>query len=504
MKRLTGLFLFLPFYLQSQQITISDPLKEDGRNINFEIIGKQGGNLLVLEKLSWRHTLNIFDDSLRLKNVIPLEFLPGRTLNVESVNYPNRFFLIYQYQRKGVVHCMLAQFDGQGKISGEPVELDTTQVGSFGDNSVYSLLKSDNRQHVMIFKLQKTDEGLLLNTLLLNDRMEKLFHSRMLLPYTQQRDIYDDFLLDNEGNLVFVGTRNESRKGYGNTVYLFKKPALSDNLISRKIRIDSAYLGSILCKADNLNKRYVITSFYNTEAGGNVDGLFTSVWDARNEALLQNSFIPLGDSIRNAAKNSGSNKSIFDDFELRQIQLKKDGSIIVLSEFYNTQSNINPNQVWNRNSFWNNGVSPYYFYDPFYGSFYRPFSSFYGPGGNTQNIRYYYENILVTGISPSGDLQWNNVVAKQQFSDENDNHLSFGTFHSGDGLHILFNDITKRESLMMDNAITGSGSLRRHPSFKTYEKGIDFMPRYARQTGPREVIVPAIIRSQLVFTRLEL
>lgn len=504
MRILTVLFLLLPFFANAQNITLSDPLKEDGRSMNFEIIGRQGSNLIVLEKLSWRHALNVFDDSMRLKKVIPLDFLPGRTLNVESISYPNQFYLIYQYQKKGIVHCMWARFDNEGKISGDPVELDTTQVGGFGDNSVYSLVKSDNRQHIMIFKLQKTEGGLLFNTLLYNNRMEKQYQSSMVLPYTHQRDIYDDFLLDNEGNLVFIGTRNENRKGYGNTLYLYKKAALSDNLVSRKITIDSAYLGAIVCKADNLNKRYVITSFYNTEQGGNVDGLFASFWDARNDSLIRNTFIPLGDSIRNAAKSSGSNRSIFDDFELRQILLKKDGGLIILSEFFNTQSNVNPNPVWNRNTFWNNGISPYYFYDPFYGNFYRPFNSFYGPGGSTQNIRYYYENILATGISANGELEWNNVVAKQQFSDENDNHLSFGTFYSADGLHILFNDITKRESLMMDNAISGSGSLRRHPSYKTYEKGVEFMPRYAKQTGSRQVIVPAILRSQLVFAKIDL
>jgi hypothetical protein len=112
--------------------------------------------------------------------------------------------------------------------------------------------------------------------------------------------------------------------------------------------------------------------------------------------------------------------------------------------------------------------------------------------------------VLISGVTASGELEWNTVVSKQQFSDENDNHLSFGTFHSPDGLHILFNDISKRESLMMDNAVTSSGNLRRNPSFKTYEKGVEFMPRYARQVGARQVIVPGILRNQLVFAKIDL
>ncbi|MFM2358298.1 MAG: hypothetical protein RLY16_291 [Bacteroidota bacterium] len=501
MKRLISFLLFFPLITNAQNITFSDPIKDEGRNMNFHIIGKMNNHVFVLKSLGWRHDLAVFDDSMHLKETIDLDFLPNRTLNVDYVALNDGFHIVYQYQKKSIVYCMSVKFDANGKKQSEPILMDTTQLKGLGDNKIYSLLRSDNKQYIMIFKIIKNDQQLDYGTLLYDNQLRLQKKSYLSMPYDSKRDVYNEFLLDNEGNLVFVGTKNDMKRGYANTIYLIQKPAALDLFITKKLQIDSAYVDDIIFKIDNLNKKYIIASFYNIERGGDVDGIFLTSWDPVTDKSVYTSFVVLEDSIRSLAKTSGSNKTIFNDFTLQNIFLKKDGGYLLTAEYITTQNSNTGASNWNRNDFWGINNNMYYFYDPFYRSYYRPLNSF--GANNFSTTRHYYENVILLSIDKTGDPQWESVLSKQQSSDEGDNQLSFGNFFTNDGLHFIYNDITKREKLLMQVVFTAMGNQKRLPSLKTYERGVEFMPRFCKQVGPRQVIVPANYRGQIVFARID-
>ncbi|MBL0355680.1 MAG: hypothetical protein IPP72_01790 [Chitinophagaceae bacterium] len=144
---LLSLLFILPVFLQAQQITFSEPYREDGQDINFDILGRMNGNILIFKNVRWHYAVNIYNDSMLLKEKVELDFLPGKTFNVDCVVYPDYFFLIYQYQRKGILYCMGVKMDGNGKKLNEPVELDTTHVGVMGDNKIYSTINSDDKKN---------------------------------------------------------------------------------------------------------------------------------------------------------------------------------------------------------------------------------------------------------------------------------------------------------------------------------------------------------------------
>jgi hypothetical protein len=144
--------------------------------------------------------------------------------------------------------------------------------------------------------------------------------------------------------------------------------------------------------------------------------------------------------------------------------------------------------------------SPYYnsYYNPGYYGYYRPFNSF-----NNDGIRYYYDNVLVLSVAKNGVTDWTNIIHKQQYSDENDNYLSFNTFNSGSEIHFLYNDISKREKLLSDNIITADGTSRRTPTLRTYERGYEFMPRFAKQIASKQVIIPCTVRGLICFAKVD-
>jgi hypothetical protein len=497
----TILFIFLfSFEARGQQITFSEPYRDDMQTMNFDILGKLNGNVAVFKNVRWRYAINFFNDSMRLIKQTEMEYLPGKTFNVDCIAYSNHIWAIYQYQKKGIVYCMAQKLDATGEKINDPMELDTTHVGAVGDNKIYSTLYSDDKKSIIVFKMLRKDESANFLIKLYNKELQLQKQSRLNIPYEDRRNFLGDFYVDNDGNFIFTNTeRRNSREG-SSQIQLMIKAAADDTFKLRKLPFDSAYSDEVIVKIDNLNKRYIISTLYYTERSGNIEGVYNYLYDAVGDSTYASVYTTFSDELRAIAKANGRNKSAFDDFFLKNIVLKRDGSFIITAEDQTSQTSGMNNFGRNDNLYGSPFFSPYdyYLYTPSYYGYYRPFNSF-----TNQSIRFYNDNILVLSISKNGLPEWTNIIHKQQVSDENDNYLSFNLFNTSGELHFLFNDITKRDKLLSDNILSPDGNIKRNPTLRTYEKGFEFMPRFARQTGARQLIVPCTYRGQICFAKID-
>lgn len=485
----------------AQQIIFSETHREDSRDMNFDIIGKMKGNIIIFKNVRGKYAVNVYDDSMIMKDKVELDFLPGRVFNVDYVAYPDFFYLIYQHQKKGVVYCMAVKMGADGKKINDPIELDTTQVGTMGDNKIYSTIYSEDKKKIMIFKIQKKNDQFHFATLLYNQQLTLLKKSRQDMGYDEEKSNFSEFYLDNEGNFLFtVSTKTNNRESFSSLTLYFKK-ALEDTYIPRRVNLKNTFIDEVKIKIDNVNKRYIINTFYYPEKYSQIDGIFLSIFDVIKDSTVATVFTRFDEDLRSVAKSSGNSKFAFNDFFIRNILLKKDGSFILHAEDYTRQTTGFDN--WNRNDFLFNSpyMSPfnYYNFNPVYGGFYRPFNSF----GNRQNTRYYYENILLISISKTGLPEWSNIIHKQQYSDDNDNFLSYNTFNTGGEIHFLFNDISRRDKLLSNYIINPDGTSKRSPTLRTYEKGYEFMPRFAKQIGARQVIIPCTLHGEICFAKVD-
>jgi hypothetical protein len=115
--KLYSLLFCLLFTIPSiaQRITYSAPETEDARTLDFEIIGKVGGNFLVYKNVRNHFMVCIYDNDMGLKDKVDLDFMPDKTLNADFIVYPDFAYVIYQYQKRNTLHCMAAKIDGNGK-----------------------------------------------------------------------------------------------------------------------------------------------------------------------------------------------------------------------------------------------------------------------------------------------------------------------------------------------------------------------------------------------------
>src|SRR5438445_280005 len=139
--------------LSAQQIIYSEPEREDGRRTNFEIIGKFNGNFLGFKNNNSNSVICIYDANMKLVQRVPLTFMPDKYINVDFVAYPDYFYMIYEHQHRSIVHCTAVRMNGAAKVVGEPIEMDTTQIGFAASNKIYTAIVSENKQRIMVFKI---------------------------------------------------------------------------------------------------------------------------------------------------------------------------------------------------------------------------------------------------------------------------------------------------------------------------------------------------------------
>ena len=494
------LLFLLPVAVSAQQVTFSEYDGEDNRDINFEIIGKMNGNILVYKNIRWKHKLSIYDSEMKTKETVKLDFVPEKTFNVDFVAYPDFFYMIYQYQKRSILHCMAVKMDANGKKMGEPIEMDTTEIPLMSNNKIYSTISSEDKQKIMVFKMQKKNERFNIVTLLFDNQMHLVKKNRQSLPYDDRHDNYGDFMLDNDGNFVFTIDKNEGLREHSNILNLVTMQPTQDTFAFHAIELDKKYIDEVKLKVDNLNKRYIINSFYYPKSRGSIEGLFSCTWDRANGKQNPSAFNIFDESFRYEAKSDGLQRYAFDDFFIRQVFVKKDGGFLLAAEDFSSQTRGGNSNSWNRWDNLNNnfslGSNSYYSYNPYYQN-YRPLSNY-----NNQSTRFYYANIIILSVDKTGRAEWAKVIHKDQFDDDDDNFLSFSTMNPGGEIHFLYN-LDSKNQVISDQSISADGTLKRNATLKSQERGYEFMSQLSKQVGSRQLIIPCAYRGNICFARID-
>lgn len=497
------LILVLPLIATAQKVTYSDYDRDDSKDMNFEIIGKMNGNFLIYKNNRWKHRITILDNEMVAKENINLDFIPDKTFNVDFIIYPDFFYMVYQYQKKNVLYCMAVKMDGNGKKISEPQQIDTTRIPILADNKIYTTINSEDKQKIVVFKVHKKSDNYTIVSMLYDANFQLLHKNRQGIQLDDRRDNYDNFSVDNDGNFVFTKDSKTGSKESSSVLSLITLAPTEDTFAYHPIDLEKHYVDDVRLKPDNLNKRYLIHSFYSKKSRGSIEGLFTMAWVRLNNLPTANAFIPINDSIRDEAKQEGQLRFALDNFFIRQVVIKKDGGYILIAEDYSTEvrsntSGFNSMNRWDNNPYYYS-TNSYYYYNRYYG-YYRPMSSFYN---QQQSTRYYYNNILIIDINKYGREGWTRIIHKDQFDDDNDNFLSYSTMTSGGEIHFLFNT-NRKNQIIADNSITPSGEMRRNPTLKSMEKGYEFMPRLSKQITTKQIIVPCSYRGNICFAKVDL
>jgi hypothetical protein len=498
------LVIFTGFSAAGQKIVYSDPEKDDTRKMNFEIAGKVGGSFLIYKNIRNRNWIAVYDNDMKLTASVEQDYVPDndRMINVDFFAYGDYCYMVYQYQKKNIIYCIAAKIDGQGKKIGEVTQIDTTHLGFAANNRVYSVISSEDKSKLAVFKINSRNKrNYLMTTILLDQDLKELKRSRLSIPMDDRYDFLNEFHLDNEGDLVF-SRFNRNTSDNITDAYLMVKPALADSLMVKELNIEKNWLDEIHIKIDNYNKRYFLTSFYYKERRGNIDGFYFYVWDKAAGTVINELKTVFTDELRKEAKGDANLKMAFNDYFIRHIIPRRDGGIIIGSEAFYTSSRFS--NSWNRwdylygSPYLSSTLNNSYYYSPLYSNYWWS-----NRWNSNQAVRYHADNISIFSFDKNGKLEWSNVVGKEQWDDESDDMLSYQLMVTSGQLHVLFNKQERRNNLLNDYSITPEGKMINNPTLKHLDKGYDFMPKYAKQVSARQIIVPCAFRNYICFAKID-
>ena len=273
---------------------------------------------------------------------------------------------------------------------------------------------------------------------------------------------------------------------------------MEDNLTYYDIKLEKIFLDELRIKADNTNQRYLLSAFYYTQKRGNIEGLyFLSMSRTSWQPVLEKSFA-LDEDLRQEAKGQSNLKMAFNDYFIRNIYIKKNGGFALDAEAYYTTSR---SSSWNRWDYMYGSPFSYpldyYYYSPYNSS------SLWRRGGSNFPVRYHADNVTIFSFDSKGDLEWSNVIKKEQFDDDSDDRISYNVINTGGQLHFLFNMQEKRNLLMNDFSLAPDGQVTHYPTLKGLDKGHEFLPKYGKQISAKQFIVPCFYRNYICFAKVE-
>jgi hypothetical protein len=496
--RLLGLLLLLPMLVKAQRISYSEPEQDDTHKTDFEIIGRVSGNILVFKNNRTANAISVYNADMKLIQRVELSFLPDKYVNIDFVQYPEYFYLLCEYQKKNIVHLTAYKMDGLAQRIGEPQELDTTQVNGSSNGKIYTNIVSEDKQNLMALKINtKSPKTYTFTTFLYNKNLELQDRHRLPMMVQDHADIFTNFELDNEGQLVFTRFARIGSGDYLTHVSFVTKGPTADTFAIRDIGAGDRILDEVKLKVDNFNKRYLITAFFYKQRRGNIEGLYTVVWDKTSDSKYKEAVTIFNDDLRAMAKSSESSvKMAFNDYFIKKVVVKKDGGYLIIGEVEFTTTRGTP---FNRSDYIWGPMTPIDYYSPYY----NPYSPYNRYGMGTVN-RYDAENILVLSFDRSSNMEWSNVIPKSQFEDdEGSNQISYQTVNTGGELHFLYNQFEKRTQLLMDQSISADGKITRLPTFHNLDKGYTFMPRIGKQVASNQIVIPCLYRNYLCFAKID-
>ena len=227
-------------------------------------------------------------------------------------------------------------------------------------------------------------------------------------------------------------------------------------------------------------------------------GMYTCIWDKATAMTKATSVVLFNEALRNDARGDNGTKTAFNDYFIRNLIVRKDGGFILAAESFFSTGRGGANRYGN--TYGSPFLQPmdYYSFGPL--SYGYPWYRYNTLG---QNIRYNAQNVAVFSFDSTGQVNWTNIITKSQYDDETDAFIGYSLLNSGDQLHFLFNQQERRLQLLSAQSIAPDGKVTRNPTLKNLDQGYDFMARYGKQIGQRQIIFPCMYRNYLCFAKLD-
>ena len=118
-------------------------------------------------------------------------------------------------------------------------------------------------------------------------------------------------------------------------------------------------------------------------------------------------------------------------------------------------------------------------------------------------VDFHYDELLVFSVDPAGAPQWNNILHKKQYSqDDGGAYSSYLLLETPRSLRFLFNDEIRFENTVSEYVVNARGEFDRNSLFNTRDLNLRLRFRDGVQVAGNEVILPSEHRNKLRLVKM--
>ena len=504
-------------FLFAQSYEVAGIEKSDSEDMQYEVLGKVGARYWIYKNMEGIATIAQYNDRMQLVKQNDLSFIKTTNLNgIEFITNDTNVYVFFQFQVKAKVYAAVAELNSDGLLEGSPRIVDSADKIKPGTGvKVFNLLESEDRQKLVIFSVNTTNaNSIKVRAITLNQNIEKINETEISINSTDKKSNLSDFAIDNNGNLFCL--RNVTQKGMAPAVSLLYLSANGAEVIESPILNYSLLLDDIRVKIDNTTGRVILNSYYATTQKGNIEGLYSYIWDINSKVEILANSNRFTDAVRGLVTNKRNLKGAFDMYYLDKVSTQADGSFVVISEAAASYSN---RTMFSRWDYFYGGL----FYNPFmFDYWYRPFGFYpwgrlWGPSLFMWNrwmnpyasfgypsVTYNANNIALLSFDVKGNLQWVKTIDKKQTDQNVDQFIGYGTLENESGMSFVYYQKQKGVHQLIVNTLTKEGQLVKGNSIILNEKNYEWMPKSLKQVGAHEAILPYQYKSKIGFAKIQI
>jgi hypothetical protein len=476
MHRLLFSLLFLTLLctsVRAQVLTVSDELIMRS-DTEYDLIGKLGGQVLLLQDRDTKHLLTAFDRNMRQNWEKELE-LRGRNIRLLTTvakQDGTGFHLVYLFRNGGRNFLQVDEYNPAGNLRDSITLVDFGVFNSSPEDEIY---RSEDESKLLL--LISEQQG--------KTRCIGLDLSAMSLLYDHELEpekffFNDDFMqaeISNAGELFFVIERDNFKSK--RKEHKYEVMTLAPNLAFSTfvLPMGDSLTYDIYFRYDNKNKTLTAGGLYTTKDFTQATGYFWINVDPKNVSSARPDFTPFPLTLVKNIEGKKYNKKSpgIDELSVRDLVLRQDGGGLIITERnrqLERRSNASRTQVIN-----SYGIRPL--------------------------VDYHYDELIVFSVHPDGDTHWTNILHKKQYSqDDGGVYSSYFLMENPRTLRFLFNDEIRFENTVSEYVVNGRGEFDRNSLFHTRDLDLRLRFRDGVQVAANEMILPSEHRNRLRLVKV--
>ena len=447
-------------YLNGQEVSISSAVNL--RNYYaYEIVGEIEDRYLIYRDKGFVKEVDLYNTDMEHTQYAELNFEKKKTDVFTITGLDSVFQVLYGYFEKDSMVFKHRIYDKSITL------VDSATLIKIPKRDIRKKIQASISEDKSKILLSTIGEGGQALFFVYDSRTRKLIWQDRQLIDKESNHYLKNAIISNNGEIFIVMNDKEHAKDWERLLLFYLSP-LRNDFGKLYIGIGEIFKHDVFMEFDNVNDNLIITGSYSEKRGKDVKGYFVIKKDVKNmEREDQVSLITFPTMLfEDLLQGKKRKQRVLEDLAIQNVIMRQDGGMVIISEIEREFSRRNPYNNYNRSQF----------------------DSYSKRGW----IDYYRDDIIVTSINPSMQVDWTEVLYKKQFSQDDDAIFSsFYILKTPSRLRFIYNDEIKKNNTVSEYLMDPAGRVARNSLLSTEYQNMKLRFKDAMQVSSNTILVPS-------------